>query len=102
MALSSRHIGKYEFSTGEDIWTEIGLLIKGLFEYSPLGSELKKQIHIAKKQYRGLDKVYEFDKKEGDKKPVLKKHNKSNLVYEANYSFHKYHDVKNMTTFVLN
>ena len=102
MALSLRHVGEHEFSTGEDILTEIGLLIKGLFEYSPLGSELKKQIHIAKKQYQGLDKVYNFDKKECDKKPILKKYNKSHLIYEANYSFHKYHDVKNMMTFLLN
>ena len=35
--------------------------IKG-FEYSPLGKELKAQTDITKKQYQGLDKVYDFDK----------------------------------------
>ena len=33
------------------------------FEYSPLGIELKKQTDIAKHQYQGLGKVYEFDGK---------------------------------------
>ena len=35
-------------------------------EYSSLGSQLKKQTDIAKKQYKGLYKVHEFDKKEDD------------------------------------
>ena len=35
-------------------------------EYSSLGSQLKKQTDIAKKQYQGLHKVHEFDKKEDD------------------------------------
>ena len=43
------------------------LLQKNIFEYSPLGDELKKQTGVAKKQYQKLDKVYEFDKKEEDK-----------------------------------
>lgn len=30
------------------------------FEYSQLGSELKKRIDIVRKQYQGLYKVYEF------------------------------------------
>ena len=52
------------------------------FEYSPLRSELKKQIDVARKQYQRLDKVYKFDKNEkdetinkeekGDKNPILK------------------------------
>ena len=52
------------------------------FEYSPLPSELKKQIDVARKQYQRLDKVYKFDKNEkdetinkeekGDKNPILK------------------------------
>ena len=36
------------------------------YEYSPLGSELKKT-DIARKQYQRLEKVCEFDKREGDK-----------------------------------
>ena len=32
------------------------------FEYSPLGSELKKQTGIRERQYKRLGKAYEFDK----------------------------------------
>ena len=32
------------------------------FEYSPLGSELKKQTSITERQYKRLVKAYEFDK----------------------------------------
>ena len=32
------------------------------FVYSPLGSELKKQTDIAKKQYQGLDKSFSSNK----------------------------------------
>ena len=53
------------------------------FEYWPLGNELKKQTDIAKRHNQGLDKIYEFDKKERDKtiskdykKPTLKKYTK--------------------------
>ena len=62
------------------------------FEYSPLGSELIRQTSIVEKQYQGLNKFYEFDKKEGNyetidkeekydgKTPIIKKCNKSNLI----------------------
>ena len=44
------------------------------FEHLPLVTELKMQTGIVKKQCQGLDKVFEFDKKEDDerinKKPV--------------------------------
>ena len=47
------------------------------FEYSPLASQLKMHIDIAKKQYQRFDKVYEFDVRINkiDRKPTLKKHN---------------------------
>ena len=32
------------------------------FEYSPVGSELKKQTNVAEKQYQKLDSTYEDDK----------------------------------------
>ena len=38
------------------------------FEYLSLGSELKKQTDIAKKQYQVLDKICEFDKENDFKK----------------------------------
>ena len=37
------------------------------FEYSALGSELKKQTNVAINQHQGLEKVYEFNKKSVDK-----------------------------------
>ena len=47
------------------------------FEYSPLASQLKMYIDIAKKQYQRFDKVYEFDVRINkiDRKPTLEKHN---------------------------
>ena len=50
-ALSSRNVGKYEFLTSKDVLPEKDLLEKAAaierFEYSSLGSELKKQTGIA-------------------------------------------------------
>ena len=47
------NVSKYEFLTGKDVLPE-ELLEKALvlkaFEYSPLGSELKKQTSVAEKQ----------------------------------------------------
>ena len=60
-ALSSRNVSKYELLTGEDVLPEKGLPEKAAtikrFEYSPLGSELKRQTDIAKKQYQELEKA---------------------------------------------
>ena len=56
--------------TGEDIFPEKekGLLEKAAtikrFKYSPLGSDLEKRTDIVGKEYQGLDKIYEFDKKD--------------------------------------
>ena len=51
--------------TGRDISPEKDLLEKAaaikILEYSPLGSELKKQTDTARKLYQSLDNVYEFD-----------------------------------------
>ena len=48
--------------TDEDVLLEKGLLEKAatikIFEYSPLGSDLKKQTSTAGKQYQQLDKVH--------------------------------------------
>ena len=50
-ALSTRNVVKYNLLTGEDILLEKILLEKAAsikrFEYSPLGSEMKKQTGIA-------------------------------------------------------
>ena len=91
-ALSLGCIGKYDFLIGKYLLPEKcseKVDIIKIFEHPPLGSGLKQQTDIAKKQLQVLEKVYEFDKKVGDKKPTLKKYNKSDLVYDANYNFHQ-------------
>ena len=54
--MSSGNVCKYKFLTGEDVLLERDLLEKAATikrsEYLPLGSELKKQTDIAKKQYK--------------------------------------------------
>ena len=64
--------------TGTDFLEKVAII--KIFEYSPLGSQLKMQTDIAKK-YQRLDKVYEFDEtiNKNDRKPMLKKYNKSNI-----------------------
>ena len=55
-ALSSGNVDKHEFLTGKDVLQEKDFLEKAAiiktFEYSALGSELKKQTDIAKDQYK--------------------------------------------------
>ena len=41
-------------------------------EYLPLGGELRKQTSIVGKKYLGLNKVYEFYKKEGNDETINK------------------------------
>ena len=83
------YVRKYEFLTGEDVLPEKDLLEKAAsikrYKYSPLGSELKKQTDIAKKQYQVLDKVHGCDTR-----AVNKKHESfKNLVY-SNFNFNKF------------
>ena len=56
--LTSGNASKYEFLTGKDVVREKNLIEKAatikIFEYSPLGSELKKQTSMAKKTVQGL------------------------------------------------
>ena len=67
-ALSSENVFKYEFLIGNDVLTEKAFLEKAAaikrFEYSPLRSELKKETSITKKQYPGLNRFFESNKKE--------------------------------------
>ena len=60
-ALSSGNFSKYEFLTGKDVLSQKDLLEKAAawkrFEYSPLGSVLKKQTSVVQKQYQGLNKL---------------------------------------------
>ena len=61
------------------------------FEYVPLAKELKVQTDIAKKKYKKLDNIFEFDKIVKKEKPTLESYNKSNLIYNSKHSFHKYY-----------
>ena len=72
--------------TGKDVLLEKDLLgivatIKRL-EYLSLGSQLRIQTIIERNQYRRLDKVNEFHETmaKNDRKPTLKKYNKSDLI----------------------
>ena len=60
-------------------------------EYSPLDKELKAQTSTAEKQYKKLDKVFEFNKK---KEKDLKNCAKSDLVNNKDFLFYKYHTTK--------
>ena len=56
LAVSSRNSGKYKFLTSEDVSSMKGIIEKAVkikrFQYSALGSDLKKQNGIAKDQYK--------------------------------------------------
>ena len=95
-AFSSGNVSKYEFLTGKDVLPEKDFLEKAaaikIFEYSPLGKELKAQTDIAKKQYQKLDDTFKSNKKE-----VKTKNNAEDLdivmlmynlsEYSGNYSY---------------
>ena len=86
--LSSEYVDKCKFSICGEFLQEKWLLEKYAtikrIEYSPLGSKFKTQTDIAKIQYQGLDKVYEFDGKINydNKKQTLKKYNKQDIIYD--------------------
>ena len=63
------------------------------FEYLPLHKELKAETNIAMKQYQTLDKIYGTDETIS-KKSISKNYSKSDLIYDCNYSFYKYCNVK--------
>ena len=68
---------------GKDVLPEKYLLEKAArterFEYLPLGYDLKRQTDITAKQYQGLDKVYEFDKKDDFKRITAKDRNLTDI-----------------------
>ena len=55
-ASSSVNVGNYEFLTGKNVLPDKALLEKAaalkIFEYLPLGKELKKQIGVAEKHQK--------------------------------------------------
>ena len=88
--LSSGNVNKYEFLNGKDVLLEKDLLEKvatlKIFEYFPLGKELRAQTDIAKKENETLDKIYEANEAI-NKKPTFRNYSKSGLTYDGNYSF---------------
>ena len=99
-ALSSGNVSKYKFLTSKNVLAEKDLLenVAALkrFEYSPLGSALKKQTIVAEKQYKGLNNFLKPDEKEVPltikKKPTMT--DKSKLVYDSKYSFSDYRNIR--------
>ena len=70
-------------------------------EYTPLGSELRKQTSLAEKQYQELGKVFEPNKKEEDKIKSKRRCAMSSLFYgdddhhhSSSYEFSSYHRKK--------
>lgn len=63
------------------------------FEHPTLGKELKAQTDIAKKQYQGLYRVYQFVRKEKDQKPKVNKYHISGLMYDSIHSRYKYSNI---------
>ena len=86
-ALSSGNVSKYDFLSDKDLLPEKDLPEKAAatkrFEYSLLDKELKAQTDISKKQYQKLENDYKLS--------IIGKYSKSNLIYDANYSFYKYY-----------
>ena len=101
LALSSENVDKYEFLTGKDALPEKRLAKKAatikIFEYLLLGSEMKKQNEIARKQYQGLDKVYEFDRSNYSKNLAKI----ANLNYDSRFNSNKYRNNKKLKVFLL-
>ena len=64
------------FLTYKDVLLEKELLEKAAafkrFEYSPLGSKLKKEVSVTEKQYQGLNKHFKSDKKEEEPVTIKK------------------------------
>ena len=77
-ALSSGNISKYKFS-GKRTARKAGTTKR--FEYSPLGSDFKKQTDIGKK-YQGLDRVHGFNKADDFKKSETKNKKIVDLNYD--------------------
>ena len=84
---------KFELLTGKDILSEKYLLEKAAaikkYEYSLLGSELKKQTSVAEKQHQGLNKLFKSDEKEElvtikKEKPVIRKNQALPFTSECN------------------
>ena len=59
---------------------------------------MKKQTSIAGKQYKGLDNTYELGKIIKKEKTTVKTYNRSNLIYNSEYRFYEYCNLKNFNS----
>ena len=81
-ASSSGNVSNYELLTGKNVkallQTDAALKI---FEYLPLGKELKKQTSVAEQHYQKFDNDFEYKEKEEVKIRNEQSHAKSSLVH---------------------
>ena len=86
-ASSSGNVSNYELLTGKNVkallQTDAALKI---FEYLPLGKELKKQTSIAEQHYQKFDNDFEYKEKEEVKIRNEQSHAKSTLVHNNFYT----------------
>ena len=91
LALSLGNLGKIWIFDRWGVLPERDLLEKAgtfkWFEFSPFGSELKKQTDFGKKQYQGLSWVCEFDKADDFKMLKTKLKNKQTKIKNARLQF---------------
>ena len=64
------------------------------FEYSPLGSKLKKPTSIAEKQYQELDKISGHEIRVGIKKDESSNLNYSNFNFKFSISDEEFRELK--------
>ena len=65
-----------------------------IFQYSPLGKELKKQTSVVEKQYQKFNNAFESNKNEEDKTKNKRTLAKPNLVCNNCFLFYKYSNTK--------
>ena len=103
-ALSSGSFTNYEFLNGKDVLPEKDLQEKAaalkIFEYSPLGNELKAQTSVVEKHEQKLNMTFmtfESDDEEEEPVPIKKEKletiHKPTLTYNNKYPFSKYRNV---------
>ena len=63
------------------------------FEYTLLGKELEKQTSVVEKQYQKFDFAFESNENEEDKTKNKRGRAGSNLVYNNDFPFYKYHKI---------
>ena len=83
-ALSSKELGKYEYSIGEDLGYKPGVAEKVKFEHSPLGEALNNKAKSKANKTDKRGKVVNTEKQD------------KNLIYNSQHSFVKFKDIKEL------